>query len=81
MKNPYQLLRDELDYRLHSAELDGLPADKAMADLIGLALTLAVAIDGPVKTEARIKAHLDHMRRSFQSVYGRRDFPPTEGNA
>lgn len=68
--NPYQVLRDELDYRLHLAETDGVPVEVAMADLIRLALTLAVAVHGPVETEARISEHLAHMRRSFPAIYG-----------
>lgn len=80
MKNPYQVLRDELDYRLHLAETDGIPAEVAMSDLIRLALTLAVALDGPQRTEARIQQHLAHMRRSFPAIYGE-GFPPVAGNA
>ncbi len=80
MKNPYQVLRDELDYRLKSAELDGVPVEKALSDLIGLALALAVAVDGPQRTESRIQQHLTHMRQIFTSVYGD-GFPPVAGNA
>lgn len=81
MKNPYQALRDELDYRLHLAETDGVPVERAMGDLIRLALTLAVAFNGPQRTEAEILAHLAHMRRSFPSIYGGDGFPETSGNA
>lgn len=81
MKNRYQVLRDELDYRLHLAETDGLPFEKAMGDLIGLALTLSVAIEGPEQAERRVYAYLDHMRRSFPAIYGGESFPPVAGNA
>ena len=80
MKNPYQVLRVALDYRLHLAETDGVPVEEAMADLIRLALTLAVAVVGPKQTEARIHKHLAHMRKSYPSVYGD-GFPPVAGNA
>lgn len=79
--NRYEVLRSELDYRLHSAELDGVPVERAMSDLIRLALTLAVAFNGPKRTEAEITAHLAHMRRSFPSVFGGDGFPETTGNA
>lgn len=79
--NAYQVLRDELDYRLHLAETDGVPVEVAMADLIRLALTLAVAVHGPVETEARISEHLAQMRRSFPAMYGTDSFPPVAGNA
>ncbi len=80
MKNPYQVLRDELDYRLHLAETDGVPVEEAMADLIRLALTLAVAVVGPKQTETRIQQHLAHLRQSFPSAY-EGGFPPVAGNA
>lgn len=79
--NPYQVLRDELDYKLHLAETDGVPVEKAAADLIRFALQLSVAMQGPARTEAQITAHLAHMRRSFPSIFGEGDFPPTKGNA
>lgn len=80
MDDRYRVLRNELEHRLKSAELDGQPVEQAMADLIRLALTLAVALDGPQQTEARIQQHLTHMRRSFPSIYGD-GFPPVAGNA
>ena len=70
MENRYAILREELDFRLHSAELDGQPFEQAMGDVIRLALTLAVAFDGPHRTEATILRHLDHMRKSFPAMYG-----------
>lgn len=81
MKSQYQILRDEIDYRLHSAELDGVPVERAMGDVVRLALTLAVAFNGPQRTEAEILAHLAHMRQSFPSVYGGDGFPEARGNA
>lgn len=76
----YYVLRNELEHRLKSAELDGVPVEKALGDLIGLALALAVALDGPQRTETRIQQHLAHMRQSFPSVYGD-GFPPVAGSA
>ena len=80
MINRYQILRDELQYRLKSAELDGVPVENAMGDLIKLALTLSVAVHGPQKTEALIQFHLAHMRRSFPEIYGA-DSGSVAGNA
>ena len=77
----YQLLRDQLDYRLTSAELDGVPVEKAMADLIKLSLTLAVALDGPQSTEEQITAHLAHMREQFPDMYHGDGHPQITGNA